>query len=122
MPPAAAMSGVRSPSASARRTADSMAAASASSLNDRRSIIATLRIIAIGFAFPWPAMSGAEPWIGSYMPKPSALRLAEPSMPSEPASTLASSLRMSPKMLFVSSTSNWRGLTTICIDALSTCR
>ncbi len=28
------------------------------------------RSIAAGFAIPWPAMSGAEPWIGSKMPGP----------------------------------------------------
>ena len=33
-----------------------------------RSIIATLAIVPTGFASPFPAMSGAEPWIGSYSP------------------------------------------------------
>ena len=36
--------------------------------SDERSIIAADRIVPIGFARSWPAMSGAEPWIGSYRP------------------------------------------------------
>ena len=33
--------------------------------NDENIIIAADRIVPIGFALSWPAMSGAEPWIGS---------------------------------------------------------
>ncbi len=49
-------------------TAFSMALASASSPSECRSSIAALRIVPSGFAMPLPAMSGAEPWIGSYRP------------------------------------------------------
>ncbi len=34
----------------------------------QRSSIAADRIVPIGLAWSWPAMSGAEPWIGSYRP------------------------------------------------------
>ena len=71
--------------------------------------------MAIGLAMPLPAMSGAEPWTGSY----SALRLpvfasgapseAEGSMPSEPVSIAATSDRMSPNRLSVTMTSNCLG-------------
>ena len=48
-----------------RCTARSSAAASAGSRSECRSSSATLRIIPQGLAMPRPAMSGAEPWIGS---------------------------------------------------------
>ena len=67
-------SGVRSPSASARSTADSTAAAWGSMSSPWRSIIAADRNIASGLAAPVPAMSGAEPWTGSNRP---GLLLAE---------------------------------------------
>lgn len=47
------------------RTAVSMAAAYLSRPSEYRRSIAALRIVPIGFAMPLPAMSGAEPWIGS---------------------------------------------------------
>ena len=53
------------PSSKVARTARSSASAAAACPNDQRSIIAALRIVAAGFASPLPAMSGAEPWIGS---------------------------------------------------------
>ena len=65
-------------------------------------------------------MSGAEPWIGSYMPKLRALSEADGSMPIDPVSIDASSDRMSPNMLPVTITSNCFGLRTSCIAALST--
>ncbi|MNC85748.1 hypothetical protein D3C83_13600 [compost metagenome] len=68
----------------------------------------------------WPAMSGAEPWLGSYSPLPPALSDAEGSMPIEPVSIEASSDRMSPNMLPVTMTSNCFGARTSCIAALST--
>ena len=46
--------------------------------------------------------------------------LAEGSMPIEPVSIAASSLRMSPKRLVVTSTSNCFGLRMSCIAQLST--
>ena len=36
---------------------------------DRRSIMAAERTVAMGLALSWPAISGAEPWMGSYMPR-----------------------------------------------------
>ena len=55
-------------------------------------------------------MSGAEPWTGSNRPGPSG-RPSEAlgSMPIEPVSIAASSLRMSPNMFSVRITSKWRG-------------
>jgi hypothetical protein len=56
--------------------------------------------------------------------QPGALlpRLAEGSIPSEPVSIAASSLRMSPKRFSVTITSNSAGRETSCIAALSTSR
>ena len=73
-----------------------------------------------GWRCPVPAMSGAEPWTGSNRPGPSAPRLAEGSIPSEPVSIAASSLRMSPNRFSVRITSKSRGPETSCIAALST--
>ena len=77
-------------------------------------------MVASGFATPRPAMSGAEPWIGSYSPLPASSSAAEGSMPIEPVSIDASSDRMSPKRLPVTMTSNCFGLRTSCIAQLST--
>ena len=77
-------------------------------------------MVAIGLALPWPAMSGAEPWTGSYMPKFPSARLADGSMPMDPVIWLASSERMSPNMLLVTSTSKCFGSLTSCMAALST--
>src|SRR6478735_8904192 len=60
-----ARSPVRQPSASARATAVSIASAASGRPSDVRSSIAAERIVPIGFAMSRPAMSGAEPWIGS---------------------------------------------------------
>ena len=67
-----------------------------------------------------PAISGAEPWIGSNRPGPEAPKEAEGSMPREPVMTEASSERISPKILPVRMTSNWEGSRTSCMAALST--
>jgi hypothetical protein len=82
-------------------------------------------IMAMGFATPFPAMSGAEPCTGSY----SALRFfvfgstspseAEGSMPSEPVSIAAMSESTSPNRLSVTMTSNCLGLRTSCIAPAS---
>jgi len=68
---------------------------------------AELRIVPIGLAIPCPAISGAEPWMGSYNPvvvlKSGALkseivgapaREAEGNNPREPGMTLDSSERL----------------------------
>jgi hypothetical protein len=64
-------------------------------------------------------MSGAEPWIGSNRPGPAPSE-ADGNSPSEPASTAASSLRMSPNMFSVRITSNAAGSATRRIAAVST--
>ena len=77
-------------------------------------------MVAIGLALSCPAMSGAEPWIGSYKPLvPSAIE-AEASSPIEPTHIEARSERMSPNRLPVTTTSNCPGFLTSCIAALST--
>ena len=48
-----------------RKRPRSESSASSSSPNDHLSIIDVLNIEAIGFATPWPAISGADPCIGS---------------------------------------------------------
>lgn len=66
-----------------------------------------LRIVPMGFAMPCPAISGAEPWIGSYRPGVAfsagleevaavgaPAREAEGRRPSEPGMTLDSSERL----------------------------
>src|SRR5512144_3323700 len=78
------------------------------------------RIWAMGLAMPWPAMSGALPPEGSYMPKLPSAKDAEGSMPSEPVSMAASSERMSPNMFSHRMTSNCFGHLTSCMAALST--
>ena len=65
-------------------------------------------------------MSGAEPWIGSYSPKPLPPKLAEASIPMEPLIMEASSERISPNILEVSITSNCPGSRTSCMAQLST--
>ena len=65
-------------------------------------------------------MSGAEPWIGSYSPRFVAPSDALGSRPMDPVIWLASSERMSPNMLLVTTTSNCDGRRTSCIAALST--
>ena len=55
-------------------------------------------------------MSGAEPWTGSNSPGPPSPRLAEGSIPSEPVSIAASSLRMSPNRFSVRITSKRDGI------------
>ena len=82
--------------------------------------MATERMVASGLATPLPAMSGAEPWIGSYRPFPWASSEAEGSMPMEPVSIEAWSERMSPNRFPVTMTSNCFGARTSCIAALST--
>ena len=84
-----------------------------------RSISATVRMVASGLALSCPAMSGALPCTGSYMPTLPP-RLADGSMPMEPVSMAASSLRMSPNMLVVTMTSNCRGSRMSCMAQLST--
>lgn len=62
-------------------------------------------MVPIGFAIPRPAMSGAEPWIGSYIPDVglndesegdagAPARDAEGNKPREPGMTLVSSERL----------------------------
>ena len=70
---------------------------------------------------PRPAMSGADPWMGSNNPpRPFAPSDAEGRSPMEPASIDASSVRMSPNMFSITMTSKSRGRLMRCIDAEST--
>ena len=57
------------------------------------SSIATERIVAVGSALPWPAMSGAEPWTGSNMlgDSPVGLMLPLAARPMPPAIAAAMS-------------------------------
>ena len=82
--------------------------------------MAAERMVPRGFARFCPAMSGAEPWMGSYMPRVPSERDAEGIMPMEPVSMEASSERMSPNMFSVTSTSNWVGFLISCMAVLST--
>ncbi len=104
-----ARSAVRRPLSSAESTAASTCAASSLAPSPSRSSIATERSVAKGFAVPVPAMSGAEPWTGSKTPGPLSPRLADGSMPSDPVSIAAASLRMSPNMFSVTMTSKRLG-------------
>lgn len=88
--------------------------------NENLSIIAAERIVAIGFAIPFPAISGAEPPLGSYRPNFVSFRLALASIPIEPVTILASSDKISPNMFSVRTTSNCAGSFTSCIAQLST--
>jgi hypothetical protein len=63
--PGVATSGVTRRLSIVADTARSMARASTARFNECRRSIATLRIAPMGFAMPRPAMSGADPWIGS---------------------------------------------------------
>ena len=67
-------------------TAASTALASAARPKERLSIMAADRMVAMGFAMPCPAMSGAEPWMGSYMPRVPSPSEAEGKRPMEPVS------------------------------------
>ena len=77
-------------------------------------------IVAMGFAIPLPAMSGALPCIGSYSPPRASPSDADGSMPMEPVICEASSERMSPNMFSVRITSKRAGSRTSCMAALST--
>ena len=68
--------------------------------------MAAERMVAIGLAIPFPAISGAEPPLGSYRPNFVSLRLADASIPIDPVTMLASSERISPNIFSVRITSN----------------
>mmetsp|Transcript_4277 Transcript_4277/g.11954 ORF Transcript_4277/g.11954 Transcript_4277/m.11954 type:complete len:245 (-) Transcript_4277:458-1192(-) len=119
-PPATAMSGVWMPASSTSRQAASTARASSSSPSECRRSIAADRTVPMGFATPCPAISGAEPWMGSYRPNPDSLSDAEGSRPSDPGSMEASSVRISPNIFSVTITSKCLGSRSICIAAAST--
>ena len=83
-----------------------------------------LRILAIGLAFPLPAISGAEPCTGSYidliLPFLSfAPKDAEGNKPNDPVNIAASSDNISPNKLSVTITSNCFGFLNNCIAQLS---
>jgi len=99
--------------------ASSIASAASASPNPCRSSIAAAPMAPIGFARFRPASVGAEPWIGSNSPGP-APRDADGNSPREPTSTAPSSLRMSPNMFSVTSTSMDAGSLTSRMAAKST--
>ena len=78
-----------------------------------------MRIAPRGLALPVPAMSGAEPWTGSYKLTVPPM-VAEGNMPSEPVMMEASSERMSPKRFSVRTTSKLRGMFMRCMAMEST--
>ena len=88
------------------------------------SAIEKLNIQAIGFAKPFPEISGAEPWTGSYIAfnLPLAFlfpRLAEGYNPKLPVNIAAQSDNKSPNKLSVTITSNCFGHLTSCIAPAS---
>ena len=74
-----------------------------------------------GWQYPCPAISGAEPWLGSYRPNLVSFRLAD-GQHSDGSGYhgLASSERISPNIFSVRITSNCFGSLTSCIAQLST--
>ena len=81
---------------------------------------APLKAIASGFAFPWPAMSGALPCTGSNSETRPGWMLPQAAIPSPPVSAAPRSVRMSPKRLLVTITSNASGWRTRSIAIAST--
>ena len=77
-------------------------------------------MVAIGLAMSLPAISGAEPWLGSYKPSFVFPKLALDNIPIEPVIMLASSDKISPNIFSVKITSNCPGFITSCIAQLST--
>ncbi|MNL41005.1 hypothetical protein D3C87_1633900 [compost metagenome] len=113
-----AISPVLQPAFKVAATASVTSLASACKPKLISNINATDKIDANGLALFCPAISCAEPWIGSKNPVPSPID-AEASMPIEPAICEASSVKMSPNKLAVSTTSNFFGFFTNCIAVLS---
>ena len=97
-----------------------MASASSSKPKLYRNIMAEERIVAIGLAISFPAISGAEPWLGSYKPNLVSFKEALGSIPIEPVIILASSERISPNIFSVRTTSNREGAKINCMAQLST--
>ena len=82
------------------------------------------RIAAVGSAFCWPAMSGAEPCTGSNIDGAvrSGLMLPDAASPMPPVMAAARSVMMSPKRLSVTITSKRDGSVVMKIVAASMCR
>ena len=118
--PSETISAVLSPFASTCCTARSIRSACAGSAREYLNIIATEMMVANGLAIFFPAISGADPWIGSYIPFPPAFNEAEGNIPIEPVNMEARSDNMSPNILVVTITSNCLGSLTNCMAALST--
>ena len=107
-------------SASALSTACSSAVASSKRPRPWKRSSATDRSIAAGFAIPWPAICGAEPWTGSKIPGPSSPSEAEAASPRPPVTAAATSERMSPNVFSVTTVSIVSGAWTIVIANEST--
>src|ERR1019366_1281748 len=82
--------------------------------------MAAVRIEPKGFAMFLPAIGGAEPWTGSNIDVFPGWILPLAAIPSPPCRPAARSVMMSPNMLLVTMTSNWRGSRTICMQSAST--
>src|SRR5690606_21088049 len=111
------------PCRSTRSSATACSIAAAASLRPRWSrSIATDRMVAVGSALPWPAMSGALPCTGSNIDGAvrEGLMLPLAARPMPPAIAAPMSVRMSPKRLSVTITSNRSGWVTKNIEAAST--
>ena len=87
------------------------------------SISEAAQIAPAGLAIPCPAMSGAEPWIGSKSEgqRRSGFRFAEGAMPIEPETAAITSERMSPSRFEPTITSNSCGRSTSCAASASAC-
>src|SRR5271157_6571110 len=112
-------SGVRWPRFRTFSMAVSMALAAISMRNEYRSIRAAEAMAAMGLARLRPAISGADPCTGSYKACCSP-RLADGKRPMDPVSMAASSLKMSPNMLVVRTTSKLVGRSISRMAQLST--
>src|SRR5207253_2657885 len=112
---------VRTPLAVTASTAD-MSRLEAAASPRWSSISAAVQKVATGFAIPFPAMSKAEPWIGSNMDgkRRSGFKLAVGAMPRLPVSAAARSERMSAWRLVATIVSSVFGLSTMRVVTAST--
>ncbi len=125
-PTSAVDRGAGSPAPRAARSAETAAVTRAAASGRPRwsSRSETERIAAVGSAFCWPAMSGADPCTGSNMlgNAPVGLTLPDAARPMPPEIAAARSVMMSPNRLSETMTSKRDGSVTRKIMVASTCR